>query len=102
MQAFGGLTDAALLLVAASLALAVMALRTGLRIAGRTWWVVITVIVGLTNLLYPRLGGPFGYHVGAQVALALALTATAGAACVLRPVVPPWHCWGRQRSAWSA
>ena len=84
MQAFGGLTDAALLLVAASLALAVMALRTGLRIAGRTWWVVITVIVGLTNLLYPRLGGPFGYHVGAQVALALALTATAGAACVLR------------------
>jgi len=85
MQAFGALTDAALLLVAASLVLAVMALKTGLRMAGRAWWVVATVIVGLTNLLYPRLGGPFAYHVGAQVALALALTATAGAACVLRP-----------------
>ena len=71
MQAFGALTDAALLLVAASLVLAVMALKTGLRMAGRAWWVVATVIVGLTNLLYPRLGGPFAYHVGAQVALAL-------------------------------
>jgi hypothetical protein len=85
MQAFGALTDAALLLVAASLVVAVMALKTGLRVAGRAWWVVITVIVGLTNLLYPRLGGPFAYHVGAQLALALALTATTGAACVLRP-----------------
>lgn len=85
MQAFGALTDAALLLVAASLVLAVLALKTGLRMAGRAWWVVTTVIVGLTNLLYPHLGGPFAYHVSAQVALALALTATAGAACVLRP-----------------
>jgi hypothetical protein len=85
MQAFGNLTDAALLLVAAALVLALLALKAGLRTPSRAWWVVTTVILGLTNLLYPHLGGPFAYHVDAQVALTLGLTATAGTACVLRP-----------------
>lgn len=84
MQAFGNLTDTALILVVASLALAALALRNGLRIPGRAWWVVTTVLVGLTNLAYPHLGGPFAYRVGTQVALTLALTATAGAACLVR------------------
>jgi len=84
MQAIGYLTDTALLLVILSLVLAVLALRSGLRMPGRGWWVATTVIAGLTNLLYPQLGGPFAYHVGGQIALTLALTAMAGAACALR------------------
>jgi hypothetical protein len=84
MQAIGYLTDTALLLVIVSLALALLALRAGLRAPGRAWWVVTTVIVGLTNLLYPQLGGPFAHQVGGQIALTLALTAMAGAACALR------------------
>ena len=85
MQAFGNLTDAALLLVGVALVLALLALKAGLRTPSRAWWVVTTVILGLTNLLYPHLGGPFAYHVDAQVALTLGLTAMAGTACVLRP-----------------
>ena len=85
MQAFGGLSDVGLLLVVAALALALVALKAGLRTPTRTWWAVTTVIVALTNLLYPRLGGPFAGHAGVQTLLTLSLAATAGGACVLRP-----------------
>ncbi len=85
MQAFGVLTDAGLLLVAAAMLMALVALKNGVRTPSRAWWVGTTVIVALTNLLYPRLGGPFGAHVGADVLLTLGLAVTAGAACMLRP-----------------
>jgi hypothetical protein len=85
MQAFGVLTNAGLLLVGAAMVLAVVALKNGLRTLSRGWWVATTVIVALTNLLYPRLGGPFGAHPGAEVLLALGLAAAGGVACVLRP-----------------
>jgi hypothetical protein len=85
MQEFGDLSDVGLLLVVTALVLALVALTTGLRTPSRAWWVVTTVIVAMTNLLYPRLGGPFAAHTGAQTLLTLALAATAGGACVLRP-----------------
>jgi hypothetical protein len=85
MQAFGDLSNVGLLLVVAALVLALVALKAGLRTPGPTWWVVTTVIVAITNLLYPHLGGPFAAHAGAQTLLTLALAATAGGACALRP-----------------
>jgi len=85
MQAFGVLTDAGLLLVGAAMVMAVVALKNGLRTLSRGWWVATTVIVALTNLLYPHVGAPFSAHPGVEVLLALGLAATAGTACALRP-----------------
>jgi hypothetical protein len=72
---FGQLSHLAILLVLVSSTLAIAALRGGRWEQGRGWWVAITVVCGLTNLLYAH-----HYHLNPEVQVVCALLLTAAAA----------------------
>jgi hypothetical protein len=72
---FGQLSHLALLLVLVASGLALLALRGGRWRQERGWWVAITVICGLTNLLYAH-----HYHLNPELQVAFALLLTAAAA----------------------
>ena len=81
---FGTYSTSALLLLLSSAILVALALREGAWERSRPAWVVVVLLSGLGNLLYP-LGGLIPSHPAAQVAAAAALAALAAAACVLGP-----------------
>ena len=72
---FGQLSHLALLLVLVSTLLAIAALRGGRSGQGRGWWVALTAVCGLTNLLYAH-----HFHLNPELQIAFALLLTAAAA----------------------
>jgi hypothetical protein len=79
---FGQLSHLALLLVLVASVLAIGALRGGRWRQGRGWWVAITVVCGLTDLLYAH---HFHLNPALQVGFALLLTASAAGAAWAPP-----------------
>jgi hypothetical protein len=74
---FGQLSHLALLLVLVASVLAIAAVRGGRWRQGRGWWVAITAVCGLTDLLYAH---HFHLNPELQVGFALLLTAAAAGA----------------------
>jgi hypothetical protein len=79
---FGQLSHLALLLVLIASVLAIAAVRHGRWQQSRGWWVGVTAVCGLTNLLYAH---HYPLNRGLQVAFALLLTAAAAGAAWSRP-----------------